>query len=339
MLNKKKKKKKRAVLGEMGVHLPRPKIKVRLLFLDVDGVLNYERFISEGNKDQLSLPHLKRVRRIIDYTDCRIVLSTSWRLIPQAKAKLMEQLGRVDIDVKKYIIGETPSLQYVARYHEIDMYLKNDNVCAIYDVISWVAVDDLPLNRSAEGQAIMNGHFVRTSFTTGMTEDDMKEVIALLLHKQVKDINWNAIVPQKPIPSKSVKPAIEEKKMDAKSSIPTGSTSRPPKNNLAVGEFVVERKVSEIPGKQHSTFQPKQPVGNNNQIARKPISEFRKKLKEKQNDTLNVTQPIDDTDQLVTNYNKRTETEISEMNSKQMQEYGFRSEILMDSQILMDDAQ
>ena len=85
---------------------PREKEDICLMLLDVDGVLNYRDF--DGT---LSIEHLLRLKKIINCTDCVIVLSTSWRRIPSAKNELFRQLSspQIGIDINKSIIGDNPN--------------------------------------------------------------------------------------------------------------------------------------------------------------------------------------------------------------------------------------
>lgn len=61
---------------------------MKVLFLDIDGVCNSAAWAKQGN----SLWHgtapelVKLVRRIIKETDCKVVLSSTWRLYPEARA-------------------------------------------------------------------------------------------------------------------------------------------------------------------------------------------------------------------------------------------------------------
>lgn len=61
---------------------------MKVLFLDIDGVCNSAEWAAAGN----SLWHgtcpemVKQVRRIIEATKCQVVLSSTWRLYPEARA-------------------------------------------------------------------------------------------------------------------------------------------------------------------------------------------------------------------------------------------------------------
>ena len=74
------------------VQIPR----IKILFLDVDGVLNcITPYIPSRNPHRLPTTHLHRLRQIVDQTKCKIVLSTSWRLIATAHRALLRQMETV----------------------------------------------------------------------------------------------------------------------------------------------------------------------------------------------------------------------------------------------------
>lgn len=76
--------------------------RVKILFLDVDGVLNGEHYGYGGVDDSL----LFLLKTIIDETGCKIVLSTTWRLNQSARATLLHFMkARADINVEDIIIG------------------------------------------------------------------------------------------------------------------------------------------------------------------------------------------------------------------------------------------
>jgi len=67
---------------------------------------------------------------------------------------------------------------------------------------------------------------------------------------------------------------------------------------------------------------------------KKPMSEFRKKVKEKNDKNPSVT--VHDKTTKMSHGNSNSELDIAEMNRMQLQEYGFRSEVLMDGDFLLD---
>ena len=156
------------------------KEKLKLLFLDVDGVLNYRGFDDDGVNGKLSVVHLKRLKKIVDDTKCRIVLSTSWRRIPNAKKQLLHQLSSI-VGIDKIIIGSTPILgSEMKKSMEIYQYLKS--IENNYDIISWIAIDDMPLDKIGTKQTkeMMKGHLIKTEIEYGLNDNDVKTAISIL---------------------------------------------------------------------------------------------------------------------------------------------------------------
>jgi len=157
---------------------------LKLLFLDVDGVINnpntaWNADISgRGIEDEL----LEYIKFIVQSTGCKIVLSTTWRLMDDAKAVLLHSLKtRCDLDVDDVVIGQTPSLKQVGghRTHEIAEYIRVNSYR--YNVVSWCALDDMSLHKYDDfSRQFMAGHFVRTNKRTGLTEEKTVKCIRYL---------------------------------------------------------------------------------------------------------------------------------------------------------------
>lgn len=156
-----------------------------LLFLDVDGVLN------TPNDGGLSSAMIKRLSNIIAKTKCQICLSTSWRADQSAKKSLFEALTKVGkIDIDSIYIGDTPAIYHLPRAYEIAEFLESKYDQNALQSLKWVALDDMPLDNpvhESRGEvlkkckSLMKDHFVHTDDTVGMTDDDMKQAIALLM--------------------------------------------------------------------------------------------------------------------------------------------------------------
>ena len=143
---------------------------VKILFLDVDGVLNRTSLFSlfddakeseeEEQKDQksgLHLAHLQRLKTILSKTDCRIVLSSAWRLFEASKKTLFQALERhIQFESKLYL-GDTPK-RLKNRVTEIKQWLEGSEWN--YNVVSWVSVDDIGLDEiDAECKAWLSRAF------------------------------------------------------------------------------------------------------------------------------------------------------------------------------------
>ena len=168
----------------------------KVIFLDVDGVLNSDRTLYEdiSLEDDLIL----NLKEIVDKTKAKIILSSSWRLSTEAIAKLMDKLDKfglaisgmtcdgVDLDwlekykfdtTKKYLdtkfdYDENKQIKITHdRGAEIFKWLHDHDDCA-YVILDDEIEDIKPyFNESA---------IVKTSYKTGLTKEDVKKAIQIL---------------------------------------------------------------------------------------------------------------------------------------------------------------
>lgn len=52
----------------------------KYIFLDIDGVLNSEHTWDDNITDSISDQYLENLRHIVEKTDAKIILSSSWRI-------------------------------------------------------------------------------------------------------------------------------------------------------------------------------------------------------------------------------------------------------------------
>lgn len=158
------------------------KTDLKILFLDVDGVLNNPHTSWDANHCGIEDQLLKYLKFIVQRTGCKIVLSTSWRLMDDAKSVLLHTLKtRADLNIDDLVIGQTPSLKQRGghRTHEIAEYLRTNSYR--YNVVSWCALDDMSLHKyDAFSRDFMAGHFVRTDKRTGLTPENMVQCVRYL---------------------------------------------------------------------------------------------------------------------------------------------------------------
>lgn len=158
------------------------------LFLDVDGVLNTAQMFG------LHALHPKlreRLKGVVEATECRIVLSTTWRLTDAHERVLRDALIEAGIPAR-VVVGRTPALgladlrtcdrtniQETRRATEIMRYLDNEPAVARG---RWAVVDDLGLLRVADEATHrrLAGHFVRTAVESGLTPTCCGSLCAIL---------------------------------------------------------------------------------------------------------------------------------------------------------------
>lgn len=150
---------------------------VKLLFLDVDGVIN----VPHGMDRRL----LNNLREIVEETQCKIVLSSDWRNTTAARSEIRGILRSFGMD---YIscTGPSKSPMQARRPEEIMDWIRAhtaklekslaaqggggapEGLAALGKIEAFVAIDDRPLLGEVGG-AYLRGHFVQTNTCIGLT--------------------------------------------------------------------------------------------------------------------------------------------------------------------------
>lgn len=162
----------------------------KILFLDIDGVLNsnfwndrHQTEISDGTL--IDEEKIKLLALLVKETDAEIILHSGWRFWFDAELKplcteankLVRQLERENL----YISGVTPDLTTeeirktrkfsLVKADEILLWIKLHN-----NVTEWVVLDDLDLHNDQIRQ-----HQVKTDPTIGLTLENVKQAVKILL--------------------------------------------------------------------------------------------------------------------------------------------------------------
>lgn len=151
---------------------------MKVIFLDIDGVLNSlaydrERKENDGNIDETRLPLVKRV---VDETQAKIVLSSSWRTHWNRNLSLCDSVGKDMVALfavyQLEIYDKTPVLSSNDRAEEIRVWLNQNPT-----VTHFVILDD---NRF--GWGALQEYLVSTSYRIGrgLEEKHLLKAIRLL---------------------------------------------------------------------------------------------------------------------------------------------------------------
>ena len=157
---------------------------MKVIFLDVDGVLNSEvsREQERNNFDnwmehEVSEMHVNNLKKIVDATGAQIVLSSSWRFDhPKATGRdfivdpLMKVLDRKLKAVGLDIIDVTPDLRGKIRGAEIQDWLDRHS-----EVERFVILDD-----DVDMKDEQKPFFVNTTFKNGLTDELSNKAIEIL---------------------------------------------------------------------------------------------------------------------------------------------------------------
>lgn len=157
---------------------------MKVIFLDVDGVLNSEEFLKNNPNRFIDRKCVSILKDIIDKTGAVIVLSSGWRLW------FSDNLMPVD--------GHSQCLYYLLNSFNIKLYSKTpdfstDEIRArktfsyvkAKEILAWindndnvekyVVIDDLDLINEQ-----VNKNLIRTNGKIGITKEDAKRAIMLL---------------------------------------------------------------------------------------------------------------------------------------------------------------
>jgi hypothetical protein len=138
---------------------------VRILFLDIDGVLNRIGFHpgeSFGLRSWIEPELARRLCRVIEATDAAIVLTSDWRRGRELQ-DLHEELAAAGVACS--LLGTTPVLGQV-RWREIEAWMAGHHV----GLESMVIVDDV------YDMGPLAPRFVRTSPLNGLDEDAARSI-------------------------------------------------------------------------------------------------------------------------------------------------------------------
>lgn len=96
---------------------------MKVLFLDIDGVCNSAAWVKQGNNPWHGTDPaaVALVRKIIEATKCDVVLSSTWRLYPEARAVVKRDVCHF-IDVTKDMQGGE-KWGVTERGHEVQEWL------------------------------------------------------------------------------------------------------------------------------------------------------------------------------------------------------------------------
>jgi hypothetical protein len=148
---------------------------MKIIFLDIDGVLNSRKW-AEAHIEQHPSDHrfmrekldkdaVARVQKIIDATGAKVVISSTWRILNS-----LESIKKIlsDHGLRGDVIGVTPQ-QCLNRGSEIQEWLTEHA-----PIDSFVILDD------DDDMAHLMDRLVDTSFETGLQDEHVEQAIQLL---------------------------------------------------------------------------------------------------------------------------------------------------------------
>lgn len=150
---------------------------MKVVFLDIDGVLNTEAYRENPDVDYFEEPiselHMCHLKRLINETAAKIVLSSTWRIYWEPGEQQYDRAGEYFNQLfKKYgleIYDKTPELK--DRDVEVSAWLTD------HQTESFVILDDYDFEWSPCNEK----HLVKTNDETGLDAFSVEKAIKILL--------------------------------------------------------------------------------------------------------------------------------------------------------------
>lgn len=164
---------------------------MRVVFLDIDGVLNYTKWYiddrnpgnlygQEGDIDPLCI---ERVMKICNLTNAKVVVSSDWRIDWEGTKK---RLSRMGLD-ENYVIDKTP--EFIWNNMDDPEYLEDD-YDTVYEYTRGAEIDEWLKHNEVENYVILDdrtdftkeqyGHFIHIDPYEGLTDKDVERAIKIL---------------------------------------------------------------------------------------------------------------------------------------------------------------
>ena len=156
--------------------------RMNVVFFDVDGVLNSEKFLCETHGEFINPKNVANLKMIVDATRAKLVMTSDWRkqVIDKdvSKTHVRELLDRL-ADAGMEVYGATSSGDELRNKYGV--YTR---ACAVKDYVTanavegYVIFDDMDMDWEAQG---LDSHWINTeNVLTGLTETDARNAISII---------------------------------------------------------------------------------------------------------------------------------------------------------------
>jgi len=164
-----------------------PKDKLKIIFLDCDGVLNSILFMQQCYKkdinpdDKIDPEAVSLLTDLVNKTNAKIVISSCWRddFLDSNDLEGLRQLLVVENNLPDVIIGMTPYVwepgKRRTRGNEIQKWIDNCNI----NIESFVIIDD-----DSDMEHLWK-YLVKTNVMLGLRQEHIQKAISILENKNV----------------------------------------------------------------------------------------------------------------------------------------------------------
>lgn len=181
---------------------------MKIIFLDIDGVLNtwdYRRRLElEYFSNLIDRDKMIHLKKIVDLTGAKIVLSSSWRKYWNKSGEQIDSAGRnlqeVFREFDLQIYDKTPVVENSPRGEEIWAWLKGK-----YSVEEYVILDDRDYGWNRD----LRMHFVQTDDAGDGLTDELADAAIRVLNGELLSVNESPTLEASPIKRKTLKQYLQ----------------------------------------------------------------------------------------------------------------------------------
>lgn len=138
---------------------------MKIIFLDIDGVLNTPKLIKKFGFDFIDDILVALVARIVNETGAKIVLSSTWRIEEKDRKIVERNLGNHNLEIHDCTpVLKPENRMWVERREEIQTWIENNEVTKFAIIDDW---DD----------ANIEGNFFQTNENIGLTVSIAEKII------------------------------------------------------------------------------------------------------------------------------------------------------------------
>ena len=156
--------------------------RMNVVFFDVDGVLNSEKFLCDKQGEFINPKNVANLKMIVDATQAKLVMTSDWRkqVIDKdvSKAHVRELIGRL-ADAGLEVYGATPSGDELR-----NKYGSYTRACAVKEYVTansvegYVILDDMDMDWETYG---LDPHWINTeNVLVGLTEADARNAVSII---------------------------------------------------------------------------------------------------------------------------------------------------------------
>ena len=161
----------------------------RVLFCDIDGVLNFASYGEDtyydkhcGDEVALDKDCVSNLLKLLELlSDLKIVWSTDWRFVEDEWWRRwknpVKHLEATCPLLKSRVIGKTPKMMSSSHCHEVKWWL--DQNASSNELDGYVVIDDLKFPEPWFG---IEKHIVWSDPCKGLTEENLQQAIEILEH-------------------------------------------------------------------------------------------------------------------------------------------------------------